>query len=316
MTIVRDENDPKCLVDSHYFQYVVVNSDGVERLREKIDANAFPGPHIMIDSKDEVHVIWSEPDYDTGNSILKYQKRNTIGWEETQYIAVADFQQNDPLINIDSKDIVHILWAGNDSTGENRLIKYRKEDWNWIPTELPSEIIGIDSGNNVFPHFNLDKADDLHVSWVNYPLGNIVYQEKIEDNWMEYQSVKEEKFPLICPNWNNEIYLLSFKTELDQTIDVNLKQKDNSFWSEQPQITLSSRPVFSSSQGFTANCLNVNWIENNGVFFNTIKQGFALIYNSYVDDYNELKFYASKDVVMGVAEIEPEIQIGKEKYNK
>jgi len=301
--LVRDPSDIKTTRLFNYFQYLRLSPEGKEEIRERFNdnINLQEPPFIAIDSKDNVHIIWSGlgrgQNKDTWN--LQYQKRTSQGWGKIEPITDFAFQQTFPSIMIDSKDVIHIVWAGYDLKGKNRIIKYQKKDLHWAAPETVSEGFG----NNIYPYLNLDINDNVHVVW--YSNSTIEYRAKINQEWSLINMLDSGEVPLICSNWNKNLYLFDSYDRKKQLINYYSKQYAGAPWEEELPIKSSAYPYFTSTQGPVGFCMGVNWVKNNGFFNSMPQQGFALVYDSFTDSSRELKFYASENAVFGIAETLP-----------
>jgi hypothetical protein len=129
-------------------------------------------PATAVDSKNAVHVVWS--DYTPGNAEIYYKKSGDGGtsWGSTKRLTWTSGDCYEPAIAIDSDDAIHIVW-NSDAPGNYEIFYKRSSDggtswsavqrltWNSGPSEYPA--IAATSGNTVYVTWDDDTPGNLEV---------------------------------------------------------------------------------------------------------------------------------------------------------
>ena len=131
-------------------------------------------PSIAVDSKDNVHIVWSGKDHirEFADQI-KYIRKTPTGW--TQWINIPQpvfYSQLCPSIAIDSEDNLHVVWYGSDSTyWSTYQVKYasynaKMDKWGQWMNINPIPY------SQYNPSIAIDKNNGLHIFWHGRDLEN------------------------------------------------------------------------------------------------------------------------------------------------
>jgi len=200
---------------------------------------------IAIDSRDYLHVVWSDDSNNPGWGIdaeILYSYFNSVSWSTP--IAISDFgdptdgKSEQPSIAIDSQDNLHIVWS--DNTASPRVpenpegvyeILYRTYNvllGTWGAITCISDNLSLwNNGNSRIPFIAIDTNDDLHVVWEDsvkgpkapWSLGEseILYTNRIGSVWGNVRPISDNasnynpfnsQFPSIATDGSNNIHVV------------------------------------------------------------------------------------------------------------
>ncbi len=159
-------------------------------------------PCIAIDSNDNVHVVWAGfgwgVNFDFPN--IQYRMRTPSGgWQAQEGITDVDANQDMPSIAIDSKDNVHVVWAGPGwgVNTDDRNIQYRMRTADgWQAQEGLTDI----DYDQFYPCMAIDSKDNVHLvwngwGWGTYPdFSNIQYRMRTSNGWQAQEEVTDKDF--------------------------------------------------------------------------------------------------------------------------
>lgn len=198
------KNNIYCLIckGSPFQIYLLKSSDlGKTWKEEKVNEESNEGqftPSIAIDSKDQIHVVWTGFGWGENkeNTNIQYRIKTKEGWQRQESLTDVNFDQFDPVIAVDSKDNLHLVWYGK-GFGENSQvfnIYYRERDENgWKDLELVTDSNFIQFS----PTLAIDSQDEIHVAWSGFGWGenksfsNIQYKKKTPTGWGRQESVTD-----------------------------------------------------------------------------------------------------------------------------
>ncbi len=177
-----------------------------------------------IDSKDNIHIVWSEGGRNRDREIYHKMYNNRMRtWSETQ--TISDLLTNDygsvyPVIKVDDKDNLHIIWRVSGLSLQN--INYRYTiDGSW------SEIITItDCNQTVFSH-DLTPTADRHVFFIwgnDYDLYYKIYSLETKIWTTEKQltnTTQHDSTPSVASDKNSNIHL-SWSGGSDELLKVEI----------------------------------------------------------------------------------------------
>ena len=251
-------NQNKCVKDSMGNIYVVYDKyiDSIRYVfckryspKNKIweDLN-FPyiigdGASIDVDSKDNIHVVWSGKDPSTSNYQIKYSKFDGTSWSNWINISpISGYHQNQCSMGIDKNDNLHVVWYGRDPSTSYYQIKYSKFDgvsWsNWINM---STVIGYDQYN---PSIAIDNNNNLHVVWYGKDSTNTSYDQikysKFNgvswSNWINISPISgyRESNPSIAIDSNNNLHVVWYGYDVDNKYKYQIKYSkfNGTSWSQ------------------------------------------------------------------------------------
>lgn len=198
------KNNIYCVVckDSPFQIYLLKSSDfGKTWQEEKVNEDSSEGqftPSIAIDSKDQIHVVWTGFGWGKNkeNTNIQYRKKTKEGWQTQESITDVNFDQFDPVIAVDSKDNLHLVWYGRGFGKNSQVfnIFYRERDEKgWKDLELVTDSNFIQFS----PTLAIDSKDEIHVVWSGFGWGenkvfsNIQYKKKTSIGWGAQESVTD-----------------------------------------------------------------------------------------------------------------------------
>jgi parallel beta-helix repeat protein len=150
---------------------------------------------IAIDSKDNVHVVWSHaPKYRYYD--IHYRKRTASGWEtEVEISSDSDSTAAYPSIAIDGNDRVHIVWHYQENASSNGAIdgywsiRHRVYTDSWQPIEI---IAGPTKYLQLYPSLAIDDQNNLHVIWFGQHFTSPnMYQIRYRRHTTSWQPIEE-----------------------------------------------------------------------------------------------------------------------------
>lgn len=130
---------------------------------------------IAVDDDGYVHVaMYGETNFTTGNNEISYATNKGGSWNITYVTQVnlTGYDQNRPVIALDSNGVVHIAWAGfppGDGT-TNRDIFYSNNQGGTFST--PYNMTQTDSLDEKDPTMVIDSQDGVHIAFINTLNGN------------------------------------------------------------------------------------------------------------------------------------------------
>ncbi|MEM2129288.1 MAG: PKD domain-containing protein [Candidatus Bathyarchaeia archaeon] len=129
---------------------------------ERFSEDKYWSPYqaIAIDGNNDVHVVFSHGP--TAYYDVHYRKRTFSGWEtEIEINTEKDNNRPFPLISIDSKNHIHVVWLYESPAG-NYYIRYRQYTTSWQPI---IDLEGPTTYSQGYPTIATDRKDNIHVVW-------------------------------------------------------------------------------------------------------------------------------------------------------
>jgi len=156
-------------------------------------------PSIVIDSNDDIHVVWEGKGWGTFSETvnIRYRKRTSSGWQDHEAVTDKSDHQYRPAIAIDSNDNVHVVWEGKGwgTNPGNQNIRHRKRtSETWMTPDPVTDV----SSDQYSPSIAIDSNDDIHVVWYGYGWGtqpddyNIKYRKKTSLGWQSIESITDK----------------------------------------------------------------------------------------------------------------------------
>ncbi len=124
-------------------------------------------PTIVLDSSDNLHVLWHGTDLThTVNSQIKYSNKTAPGWSFWVNIQeISDYAQSTITATVDDSDNIHAAWSGKDSGSVLKTqIKYSNRTsfgWSFWVNIYPDS-----STAQSLPSFALDSNNVPHIFWM------------------------------------------------------------------------------------------------------------------------------------------------------
>jgi hypothetical protein len=130
-------------------------------------------PRIILDSIDNIHVVWTQYVSQTNSEI--YYKKSTNGgntWVSSKRLTSYPGYSDDVIIAVDSNNRIHLVW-NDDKSGNDEI--YYKKSTNGGTSWMATKRLTWTSGHSFYPYIAIDPSDNLHVvfqddSKVNYEI--------------------------------------------------------------------------------------------------------------------------------------------------
>ena len=169
-------------------------------LVNKMSTKTSFGPHLGVDSKKNVHIVWYEKDEQNLDFDVFYATKNnnsTIWSESILLSSTLTGSSVDPWIETDLKNTVHLIWMDNtniDNLGADYDIYYRYKRVNesWSPVECISQN---SISNCKWLGMTIDDNDVLYAAWSDET--EIKNNGNDYDILMTYKSVNNDWSELI-----------------------------------------------------------------------------------------------------------------------
>ncbi len=212
---------------SPYDIYISVSDDLGENWNEyKISTDSLStsyqyNPAIAIDSNDELHVVWYG--YATGyySYNIRYASSTDGGktWGNFTMVTTGTSSPNThyaPSIAVDSKDTIHIVWYGRDTTNTasyNIRYRSRKVDGTWSGITLVTT--DTTSRYHYYPSVAVDSKDNVHVVW----RGRLPTTTRY--------NIQYRKLDSSTNTWGSIVYITSSTTEYNYNPSIAVDKADN-----------------------------------------------------------------------------------------
>jgi hypothetical protein len=179
---------------------------------------------VAIDSKDVLHVTWAGLVSGYYSYQIRYANSNDGGktWGNFKMVTTGTSYPHYawcPSIAVDSKDTVHIVWHGRDSTNSYSYnIRYinRTSSGTWSSVTLVTSYTG--SYYNQYPSIAVDTKDNVHVTWYgrtpSYSYYQIQYRMKsgATGAWGSIRMITTasyyQYYPCIVADLNDNVHIL------------------------------------------------------------------------------------------------------------
>ncbi len=283
-----------------YYIHQKSNGKWTEPVNISNTENEIMTPHIAIDTKDNIHIVWQE--FGTGNNQAYYSTKSKNGnW--FQPISIIDEEVSRPQIEIDKYDDIHI--AGDGFRGVYR----KRENGIWLEKEVmknsianhelaiseegdvhiayeagledkigylykPSNgewqdrilLAGGDNKRRWWVDMFCDDSGKAYISW------NVKYEDQLQfiikdldGEWSEIDSIPN----MIGDPWvlkissKNDIIHFIWNTSIEQyDYDVFYQKKSSTGeWSAREQISLTEWPSLDPAISLDANLIHITWTE-------------------------------------------------------
>ena len=207
-------------------------------------------PSIVIDSLNNLHVVWQGIDISNTAYQIKYSKFNGTTWSSWVNIqTISGYHQQNPSIAIDSLNNLHVVWQGLDSSNATNQIKYSKFNgttWSsWITIQT------ITSYNQSGSSIAIDSLNNLHVVWHGSDSSNTTaYQIKYSkfngttwSSWINIQPISgyNQYSPSIAIDSLNNIHVVWYGIDSSNTYQqIKYSKFNGTTWSSWINIQLIS----------------------------------------------------------------------------
>jgi hypothetical protein len=214
------------------------------------------GPFIEIDSKDNIHVVWSG-----GGLVYKNYNSTSNVWSINEVISSNSSKY---AIRVDSSNNLHVVWSTKDnyaSSGPDTDIFYKNYNFTsavWSSTELVSSNSSVQSAH---PDIALDSKDIIHITWwdrkvisdsvldfdvyyINYNLSTLVWSSAdIVSNEMGYHGTH----PSIAVDSQDNLHF-AWQDTINRSSDITTSQifynnynRTSSLWSTTEIISVQTQ---------------------------------------------------------------------------
>lgn len=167
-------NGKSNLNSSYHQQLYTKSTDGGVTWTDKIIVGGNVGSHhgyepdIAVDSNDDLYVVWQSPDDGQINSQIKFSKSVDGGdtWSAWGNLGTTGYYSLDASIAIDSNDVLHVVYAGNDAANTSLYhVKYiRSTDGGSSWSAFTN--LSLNTSNHQYkPHIAISANNDVHVVW-------------------------------------------------------------------------------------------------------------------------------------------------------
>ena len=174
-------------------------------------------PSIVIDTSNNLHIVWEGGDAINTFKQIKYINRTTSGWSSWLNIdVISEHEQLNPCAVFDSSENLHVFWYGKDATySSNSQIKYSNRTasgWSsWI------NIQSIASYSQGFVSATIDSSDNIHTTWQGMDSASptetqIKYSNRTATGWSGWVNIYHDPAtaqgsPSIVPDSNDTIHI-------------------------------------------------------------------------------------------------------------
>lgn len=127
------------------------------------DQYATMDPSVIVDSNDDIHLVWKDNHLGNSNTIYckKYNKTN---WENAVTISEGNFNSTAPIIGMDNTGNIYVVWSERNSSYSYEILsrKFNPVTDSWEPIVNVSETPSQDSRN---PNIPVSLKNSLVVMW-------------------------------------------------------------------------------------------------------------------------------------------------------
>lgn len=261
-------------------------------------------PSFVVDSENNIHVVWNSKDSTHSGGSIKYSKFDGISWSSPVLISDANYSSNRPCIAIDSKNNLHVVWSGygNTSTSYYQIYykKFNGQSWSTV-----SNVYLITGYQQSSPKITVDNNDNLHVVWSGYDATSTSYPQirycKFDNVvWKYYKltssTINSQDAPSIVTDSKNNIHVVwSGYTSATSYDQIQYMKYDNStgVWGS----ILIPNPTSGYFQRFPNMCIDVDDVVHL-VFFGVTSTGMPVKYLKCINGvwsepilyYNEINY--------------------------
>jgi hypothetical protein len=250
------------------------DDDGLTWTEEQVndDAPGYPqfDPAIAVDSKDNIHVVWSGAgywmsSYPDKNNIYYRGRTSWGGWYQQALITDIDADQAMPTIAVDSLDMLIIAWSGL-GWGSNPELPNIQYLYSWFGAYFYDDIEHVTDNDktNLHPSVGIDPNNNIHLVWDESVINggitekiNVIYRKRLH-YWTERDpsiawfpeekvtnSLLRQEFPSLALDSINNIHVVwkGQKSSADLSYDIYYLSKSSSGWLAQPEAVTDEGQV-------------------------------------------------------------------------
>ena len=161
--------------------------DGVTWTEEQVSyapTNSQLHPAIAVDSNSDVHVVWHGPDWGANplSNSVQYRCRESGTWQAQEEVSNYLWNQERPVIAVDSDDDIHVVFESNGGIGTATWanIAHRER------TTLGWQALSVLSDTPVakeYPTVAIDSTDDLHIAYISVGFKRVSYVTGVSGAW-------------------------------------------------------------------------------------------------------------------------------------
>lgn len=183
--------------------------------------NSF-GPHIAVDYKKNVHIVWYEKEDQALDFDVYYatKNNNSMNWSNPILLSsTLEGNSVDPWVESDTKNTIHVIWMDNtnlDDLGADYDVfyRYKKVGEMWSPVECISEQ---SISNCKWLGMAIDTNDTIYAAWSD--------ETNVQNNGNDYDII------------------LSYKTKNDDWSDLILVTNQSDYESNWPRFTIDEKGI-------------------------------------------------------------------------
>ncbi len=132
---------------------------------------------VTTDASETIHAVWSRTDFMRPQMIiLRYSNNSGGAFNPSIEIGTSSYYNMVPNIEVDSNNIVHVIWMGFDMPKNRWTLFYTNNTGGTFntPINISSSLYNV----SMFSSMGIDNNDVLHIAYVSYINGNkeIMYQ--------------------------------------------------------------------------------------------------------------------------------------------
>lgn len=241
-----------------------VNNDAIElkttpviRLSDNIGQGSFL-PEIATDSSGNVHVVWED---NSANDVIFYRKyfRNNDSWSDKEILSNITENRHSrfPIIKIDTKDNIHVLWRDSGFFVPSTLNYRHYNGRNWSDIEIVSEVIDV-----TFAHDLVSFNNTTFIIWNNesvFEPYELYYKQynRINKSWSTTTQLTNSNHSSIAPKMaidsEQKIHLVWVdSSNTSNGAEIFYQYFSNNSWHPQePLIVSTIDEIYSSRPSIT-----------------------------------------------------------------
>ena len=237
-------------------------------------------PCLVVDSKDILHCVWKQHQYDSLNGIwswdLYYSYRDQDGWSDPINVSRQYQRSNDsyyPSLVIDSRDHLHLVWDyyADPTSWDIYYSCYNGTTWT-----DPYQLCNFPY-DDAFPAIAIDPGDVLHVVWRQRAGGGPVYYcYKDSSGWSTPEVAAApggtgSAYPTVVADSKGRPHVV-FTNWATGFGDIYYTYRDTSGWTPVENVSQSS--IGSGYPALAVDSLGqlyLVWSENHDIYYSTRK---------------------------------------------
>lgn len=245
-------------------------------------------PILLIDSIDNVHVLWLD---ETATNQIMHRKYRAYSkqWLNTSGIVSGNISY--PLAKLDSADKIQLMWiaGGTDDVIQRKVSDIFADSWSSSTETVATNV------KNERLAFDVDSSNNIHLTWINdTATPQIIYRfYNASSAWNSSVKVLDSNDAInsitIASRTQNDVYIIYTKDDninLNDSTDVYAAYYtafDGTSWSTDTRITSNKE----------LQALNVKAVRDTGNYINLLIEGHGL---KFLKNNEELNNQQSKEM--------------------